>query len=145
MDVDELLQAYARNVAFEMGKDTTTTTSELNDYGRRHFSAMQFLGVYPANETPARTEHRCFYVQNVDPSSKPGSHWLAVARQPGERDLLFDTFARAPSANFIPHMRGMALTEPDVDQEAHTTRCGQLCMGFGHVFINHGYDAAKMC
>ena len=81
----------------------------------------------------------------VDPSSEPGSHWLAVARQPGERDLLFDTFARAPSANFIPHMRGMALTEPDVDQEMYSTRCGQLCMGFGHVFINHGYDAAKLC
>ena len=44
-----------------------------------------------------------------------------------------------------PHLRGMALTEPDVDQEAHSTRCGQLCMAFGHVFVNHGYDAAKMC
>jgi hypothetical protein len=27
---------------------------------------MQFLGVYPANETPARTKERCFYIQNVE-------------------------------------------------------------------------------
>jgi hypothetical protein len=72
MDVDELLQAYARNVAFEMGKNTTTSTTELNDYGKRHFSPMQFLGVHPANQTPARTKERCFYIQNVDDSSKPG-------------------------------------------------------------------------
>jgi hypothetical protein len=71
MDVDELLQAYARNVAFEMGKNTTTSTTELNDYGKRHFSPMQFLGVHPANQTPARTKERCFYIQNVDDSSKP--------------------------------------------------------------------------
>ena len=145
MDVDDLLQAYARNVAFEMGKDTTTSTTELNDYGTKHFSPMQFLGVYPANVAPERTKHRCFYIQNTEPASHKGSHWLGCAREPGQRDLLFDTFARRPTASFLPHLRGMELTEPDIDQETHSTRCGQLCMGFGHVFVNHGREFAELC
>ena len=54
--------------------------------------------------------------------SEPGAnaHWLAVARQPGERDLLFDTFARPPSATRLPHMRHMETTDPDVNQEKHS-------------------------
>ena len=47
MDIDQLLQAYARGVAHEMGKNTTTNTSELEEYGRLHFTPQQFLGVYP--------------------------------------------------------------------------------------------------
>ena len=145
MDVDQLLQAYARGVAHEMGKNTTTNTSELEAYGRLHFTPQQFLGVYAADVTPPRTKDRCFYIQNTEPSSEDGEHWLGIARQPGRRDLLFDTFARRPSATFLPHLRGMALTEDDVDQETNSTRCGQLCLAFGHIFIAHGYEAAQKC
>jgi hypothetical protein len=70
MNVDDMLQAYARNVAHDMRKNTTTSTSELRDYGNRHFSPLQFLGTFPADETPARTKHRCFYVQNTEPAAK---------------------------------------------------------------------------
>ena len=111
MDIDQLLQAYARGVAHEMGKHTTTNTSELEAYGRLHFTPQQFLGVYAADVTPPRTKDRCFYIQNTEPSSEDGEHWLGIARQPGRRDLLFDTFARRPSATFLPHLRGKALAE----------------------------------
>ena len=55
------------------------------------------------------------------------------------------TFEYCFSATFLPHLRGMALTEDDVDQETNSTRCGQLCLAFGHIFIAHGYDAARKC
>ena len=145
MNVDDLLQAYARRVAFVMRTNGTTSTSKLNEYGTRHFSPVQFLGTFPATETPPKTKHRCFYIQNVDPASEPGTHWLGIARDPDHRDLLFDSFARPPTATWLPHLRGMALTEQDVDQEAHSTRCGQLCLAFGHVFINHGREFAQLC
>ena len=48
-------------------------------------------------------------------------------------------------STFLPHLRGMALTEDDVDQETNSTRCGQLCMAFGHIFLAHGYEAAQKC
>ena len=128
-----------------MGKNITTNTSELEAYGRLHFTPQQFLGVYAADVTPPRTKDRCFYIQNTEPSSEDVEHWLGIARQPGRLDLLFDTFARRPSATFLPHLRGMALTEDDVDQETNITRCGQLCLAFGHIFIAHGYEAAQKC
>ena len=146
MDADELLQAYARNVAHELRNSTTTSTSELVAYGNMHFSPLQFLGVFPADETPGRTQHRCFYIQNTQDSSKDGEHWLGIGRQPGETDLLFDSFARKPSASWMPHLRGMTLTEDDIDQwPKDSTHCGQLCMSFGHIIINHGYEIAKFC
>ena len=142
---DQLLEAYARGVQHSMKNSSTTSTTDLENYGSTHFGPLQFQGVFPANQTPDRTQHRSFYIQNT--SSEPGAnaHWLAVARQPGERDLLFDTFARPPSDTWLPHLQHMETTDPDVNQEAHTKRCGQLCLAFGHVFINHGRHVAAMC
>ena len=74
MDIDAMLQAYARHISAVMGKSTTTSTDELLQYGRRAFNAENFLGVFPADATPPRTPHRCFYVQNTDPSDQPGTH-----------------------------------------------------------------------
>ena len=73
------------------------------------------------------------------------AHWLAIACEPGEPDLLFDTFARPPTATWLPHLRHMETTDPDVNQQQHSRRCGQLCMAFGHVFLNHGRPVARMC
>ena len=71
MDASHLLQAYAAHVAHRLGKDTTTTTTELLDYGRRNFTPLAFLGVFPADVTPERTRHRCFYIQNTAASDDP--------------------------------------------------------------------------
>ena len=104
------------------------------------------LGVFPADVTPARTNHRGFYIQNTKPSSHVGEHWVAIAREPRHTDIVFDSFARTPSATWMPHLRGMRSTESDVDQFPHdSTHCGQLCLAFGHVFLEHGYDAALQC
>ena len=56
-DADTLLELYTAGVIDRLGKDTTTSTSELRDYGVRHFSPAAFIGVYPANVTPERTRH----------------------------------------------------------------------------------------
>ena len=51
-DSDVLLELYTAGVIDRLGKDTTTSTSELRDYGVRHFSPAAFNGVYPADVTP---------------------------------------------------------------------------------------------
>ena len=53
MDADQLLQAYARGVEHGMRNTSTTSTTELQDYGRVHFSPLQFRGVFPANQGAA--------------------------------------------------------------------------------------------
>ena len=146
MDIDDILQAYSRAVMHDLRKSTTTSTGELEGYAQRHFMPHECLGVFPADVTPARTKHRCFYIQNTKPSSHAGEHWVAIAREPRHTDIVFDSFARTPSATWMPHLRGMRSTESDVDQfPRDSTHCGQLCLAFGHVFLEHGYDAALQC
>ena len=146
-DTDVLLELYTAGVIDRLGKDTTTSTSELRDYGVRHFSPAAFIGVYPADVTPERTRHKCFYITNTVAMDHPsgGEHWCAVGREPGRKDLVFDSFGRKPSATFLPMLRHAASTDPDVNQTMESTRCGQLCLGWGHVFMKHGYDVAAMC
>ena len=144
-DADQLLATYARMVEASMGHSSTTTTSELQDFALQYFSGLQFLGVYPADVTPERTLHRCFYIQNTSAATLPGVHWLALARQPGHNDLLFDSFARPPTADWLPHLRGMDLTDDDLNQRYDTKRCGQICVAFGFVFMHHGRDVAALC
>ena len=86
MDADQLLQIYAVQVAGEMGTNEITSTSQLMEYGKRHFAPEQFLGVYPAGHKVPRTKHRCFYIHNTLAGSGDG-HWLATAREPGRPDL----------------------------------------------------------
>ena len=143
MDANAMLAAYTASVAGHMGKDTTTSTSELEEYGRRWFTPQQFLGVFPADVEPPRTRHRCFYLQNTKPASHEGEHWTAVGREPGRADLFFDSYARKPSAHFMPHLQGVALTDADVDQSLTSTVCGQMSLAWGHIFVARGYDVAQ--
>jgi hypothetical protein len=145
--IDDALDLNCRNVIQRMGNRTTTSTSELQRYGDTYFPAGFFAGVHPADRAPPRSGHTEFYVQNIDPSDKPGTHWVAIARVPGHRDLLFDSFARPPSATFLPHLQGrVESTEDDVDQHPHdSTHCGQLCMAFGHILHQYGREGAKHC
>ena len=46
--IDHALDTYCRHVMTEMGADTTST-SALDHYGRTHFPAHFFAGVYPAD------------------------------------------------------------------------------------------------
>jgi hypothetical protein len=144
MDADQLLQAYAAQVAGELGSNETTSTSQLLDYGRQHFAAEQFLGVHPAGRRVPRTKHRCFYIHNTLTGSGDG-HWLATAREPGKPDLGFDSFGRTPGPGWQPQLAGLRMTDSDLNQELDSTRCGQICLGFGHLFLNHGYDVALQC
>ena len=143
MDASGLLAAHTASVAGRMGKRTTTSTSELNDYGHRYFTPHQFLGVFPADQEPPRTRHRCFYVQNNKPASHKGEHWCAIGREPGRADLFFDSYARKPSPHFMPHLQGVALTNADIDQSYDSSICGQMSLAWGHIFLACGYDVAQ--
>ena len=69
--------------------------------------------MFPANQTPEKSKHRSFYIQNTSADHGANAHWLAIACEPGEPDLLFDTFARPPTATWLPHLRHMETTDPN--------------------------------
>ena len=137
MNADQLLAIYASRIQESpprgLGRGTTTT-AQLTEYGRRLFGTDFFRGVYPAGQGPAETDGRYFFLVNTD-DGPPGEHWMAVAMQPGKAPLLFDSFGRKPSASWQPHMRGVAITDPDHNQSIAANNCGQLSLAFGMVLI----------
>ena len=62
--IDHALDTYRRHVMTEMGADTTST-SALDHYGRTHFPAHFFAGVYPADHEPPPPTGIDFYIQNT--------------------------------------------------------------------------------
>ena len=68
--IDHALDTYCRHVMTEMGADTTST-SALDHYGRTHFPAHFFAGVYPADREPPPPTGTDFYIQNTEPASHP--------------------------------------------------------------------------
>jgi len=145
MNADQLLAIYASRIQEPaprgLGRETTTT-AQLTDYGQRVFGSDFFRGVYPAGQGPREKAGRFFFLTNTTDTA-PGEHWMAVAVQPGKPLLLFDSFGRKPSATWQPHLRGVAITDPDLNQRVSANNCGQLSLAFGMVFLHHGYDVAK--
>ena len=143
---DIILQIYARQVAARMRSNTTTSTSELQAYGNLYFPKQRFLGVFAADITPKRPPHGAFYIQNTlrSDSEDRSGHWVAVAVEPGRKPLLFDSFGRKPSATFMPDLMHADITDPDLNQELESTRCGQLSMAWGHLYLNYGFAVARM-
>ena len=133
-------------VSDRVKSNTTTSTSELQTYDNLYFRKGLFLGVFPADGAPLRPPHRAFYLQNTlrsDSEDRDG-HWVAVALEPGEKPLLFDSFGRTPSTTFMPHLMHANTTDPDRNQEWESKRCGQISLAFGHLYLNHGYPVALL-
>ena len=56
----------------------------------------------------------------VDPADF--RNWVAVALEPGQKPLLFDSFGRKPSATFMPHLMHANITDPGRNQEWESGR-----------------------
>ena len=139
--IDIVLYSVADAISQEVGYNSTTT-SDLNRLGHALFKPGFFLGVYPAGSTIPKPGGRAFYIQNTEPISKSGSHWLAVALEPGHPPLLFDSYGRTPSRSWMSELQHMDTSDPDVNQRDDTTICGQLCLAFGKIFELHGRSVA---
>ena len=91
-----------------------------------------------------RIVHSTYRIRCVSDSEDRDGHWVAVALEPGEKPLLFDSFGRTPSTTFMPHLMHANTTDPDRNQEWESKRCGQICLAFGHLYLNHGYLVALL-
>lgn len=108
-----------------------------------------FMGVFAANQIPNITAqvnsgmHRVSFIMNLDPSSKPGIHWVAVyIDTKHDRSLeYYDSFGRDPSESFMRDILGLInALEPGtylkfkvnriIEQRANSTNCGYFACKF---------------
>ncbi|KAG8236362.1 hypothetical protein J437_LFUL016582 [Ladona fulva] len=83
----------AINVLWKRNMDTRQLTNALSS--NAHTSPL-FRGVYPADKLPKSFNYPASFVVNTDPSTKGGTHWIAVYMDENGRGDYFDSYGITP-------------------------------------------------
>jgi hypothetical protein len=107
-----------------------------------------FLGVFPSDVLPsAEITNHCSIIVNVDASTQPGSHWLAIRFEPrSTQAYYFDSYGLP---RFIPIMQSFLRhnccflhCNETAFQGLTCTVCGKYCCLFT-LFTDRGYTAQQ--
>lgn len=112
--------------------DKTTYLKELNGVGKK-LLRVRFKGVFPADKIPRLNDLSPYAILNLDKSTEPGSHWVALAKH-GKDSVLYDSFGRHHT-KIIPSLRysgngRIVNTDADAEQKVLETNCGARCLAW---------------
>lgn len=100
-------------------------------------TAPYFKGVFSADEFPDQPkkeiEKTKFFIFNLSESDEPGSHWVAIMKNPAPHfNCYFDSYGEPPpkDSNFKHFMKHKFLYNSVQLQSPFSTVCGQWCMFF---------------
>jgi hypothetical protein len=89
-------------------------------------------GVYPIDQLPEPKGYPECCVVNLDPASKPGSHWMAVYIDPEGFGEFFDSYGRRPEKKqILKYLKCNCLDWTYNDkmlQSVFASTCGQYCI-----------------
>ena len=95
----------------------------------------QFVGVFASDELPRRiNKFPAALIANVDKSSMPGSHWVAIYINQDQKGQYFDSYGVGPRQNkmfFERFLKNNCTTwdfNPKVLQGQYSAVCGQYCL-----------------
>ena len=95
--------------------------------------SLTFDGVYASDRIPSMTGITTELVVNEDPSSKPGSHWVAI-RIENQNAEYFDSYGRPPSVvnivNFLNRNSKSWTFNTKELQALGSSVCGHYCVWF---------------
>jgi len=89
-------------------------------------------GVLSRDQTVPHNHKMAFFVYNLEPSYKSGSHWVATFVKDG-RINYFDSFGMPPFQEIVNHARKKNLTlihQSNQLQNLWSTTCGYFCLYF---------------
>ncbi len=120
---------------------TTTYLSQLCKIGKNSFG-RKFVGVFGADRIPTLGPMQSC-ILNTDPSSGPGTHWVALARGNGSRHYCYDSFGRKVQT-LIPGLKKLQIVnaEDDAEQKIYEVNCGARCLAWLDVFYTDGIKKA---
>lgn len=94
-----------------------------------------FEGVFPSDKLPdknnAKQTLKC-YIINLDKSTEPGSHWVAVIIQPKKNKVIyFDSYGQKPTVPSVQAFVGDTFEHNPIQlQHPLSTTCGEWCIMF---------------
>jgi hypothetical protein len=98
-------------------------------------TSKKFCGVFPSDKLPQTIDrYPCGFVANTDPSSEPGTHWVAFYFPSEQKGEFFDSYGRAPEyyrdsfGDFLDkHSCAWDFNRRKL-QSAWSDVCGQYCI-----------------
>lgn len=87
--------------------------------------------VFPANRIPVFMNLPVYIISNLDPDSKPGSHWIAIHIDINGNGEYFDSFGRKPSGYhkwFLKRNANKWFYNHEPIQNQFTSVCGEYCL-----------------
>ena len=122
----------------------TTYLDQLTDIGRANFG-NRYRGTFPSDQIPKLRPNQCC-ILNLDKSTEPGSHWIALARGSGTQSYVYDSFGRR-GVGLIPALKwsvpGRVIdSERDAEQGVMEANCGARCIAWLHVLYTQGVQRA---
>jgi hypothetical protein len=138
-----------KDVYPEVG-DGETEDSQLLAAGRK-LIGRGFMGVFASDEIPKfPTRGNGYCIVNVDDHTKPGSHWLAVAKH-GGCVYFYDSFGRSvdqilPTLKQASTGQGLALMakKSRPEQRRDQSDCGARSLAWLLLFKRFGPRVAKL-
>ena len=98
-------------------------------------SRVKYLGTFSADKIPShslvQSSSPCCYVLNSDPSTSPGSHWVAVYHSTPHSLEFFDSFGFAPADLGFHFDTSFHVTQNKTQvQSLNSKVCGEYCIYF---------------
>lgn len=127
-----------REVFFVCIMDTT----ELQKYLNTIHPSLQY-NVYAANRLPIYTQNPTYIISNLDPDTKPGSHWVAIHIDINGLGQYFDSYGRPPKGY---HQTFLKKNSRQWDfntyrlQNDWTSVCGEYCL----LYLYYKYNGNTM-
>lgn len=140
--VEKLYNDILRKHMIPLVGNDTTFMSDLHKAGKQ-ILGKDFIGVFASDQIPS-FERGKYAILNLDNSSEPGSHWIAVAKHK-DNIIVYDSFGR-PAKKIIPSLfqqdRTVIDTELDAEQRKNENNCGARSLTALIMF--DGYDPIKI-
>lgn len=128
-----------------LGTDGSTYTDQLNKIGKE-ILGDKYVGTFSSDKIPQLTDKHPYAIINLDDSSSPGSHWVAIA-QKNNIYYVYDSFGRK-SSTILPSLKGGKFkikdSDRDVEQDILEENCGQRSMSWIVVFDQFGKKLALL-
>lgn len=109
---------------------------------RSHMRKIHHLlenNVFAANRIPINVKLPFYFISNLDPDSKPGSHWIGIhVNEHGEGEY-FDSFGRKPRGSHALFLRTNCKKwsyNTKLVQNYLTPVCGEYCLVYIYFKIN---------
>lgn len=105
-------------------------TIEIEKYLNEIHPSLKF-NVYAANRLPITIQVPAYIISNLDPDSKPGSHWIAIHIDKNRVGQYFDSYGRPPSGYhraFLKRNSRLWGYNTKKIQDDWTSFCGEYCL-----------------